>query len=175
MTMDKKVTTLVTREVTRRSFFRRMAGWGVVAGFGLSGVSSLTTRRPAWAITCAQSDLADGGACHCQPGCMNPTERFCPNCGGTEYSDGCPPGYNPNYACVWTETGCWCTKNCCVKRGNDFQRRRRMCCDCQHATDATKLCLCRGAKQWGAACTETQWIADGRVVDGDMVDNLLGG
>jgi hypothetical protein len=173
MTIDKKVTTFVTREVTRRSFFRRMAGWGVVAGFGLSGVSSLTTRRPAWAITCSQADQSNSGLCNCNPGCQNPVEKYCPGCNGSEYSDGCPPSYNPNYGCAYGQTGCWCTKNCCVKRGDSFQRRRRMCCDCQHATDDMDLCLCAGPKQWGSSCTEQQWILDGRVTDGDVLDNIF--
>jgi hypothetical protein len=172
MPIDRKVTTLVTREVTRRSFFRRMAGWGVVAGFGLSGVSSLLTRRPAWAITCSQADDPSAALCSCSTCGVG----WCDGCNGSEFSDGCPPGYNPDYLCMYDTTGCWCTKNCCVmRRDGTRQRRRRMCCDCQKATDASSKCTCRGAMQWGATCSETDWILDGRITEGDLVDNLLNG
>lgn len=85
-------------------------------------------------------------------------------------------GYDADLTCAYVETGCWCTKNCCVKRADGtYQRRRRTCCDCTNNSDPTDRCTCRGKKQWGALCNQGQWQIDGLIEDESLTDAALWG
>lgn len=101
---------------------------------------------------------------------------FCSGCNGSENADGCPSGYDADLTCAYVETGCWCAKNCCVRRADGtYQRRRRTCCDCTNNSDVTDRCMCRGKKQWGSLCNQSQWQLDGLIEDESLTDAALWG
>ena len=167
MSIEQRVTHRVVQAVSRRRFLRRSVGWGVAAGFAMSGASALLTTVPARAISCSETDDSNNDACSCTT-----CGTFCSGCNGSEDADGCPSGYNPDRMCTYPDTGCWCTKNCCVKRTDgSYQRRRRTCCDCM--SGGTDFCTCRGQKQWGASCNEQQWQLDGLIIEGSLLDQIL--